>query len=109
MATPRPRAAPSGAGLGRGRFAAAALAGASGPPLLLEELGDLALVGVEEIVVDLRPATPPADSEQRGGVRIALLVEQLLDDGPVALGGEDPLGPVAAQEVDEGLGLGRAV
>src|SRR3954470_3524144 len=109
MATPRPRAAPTGAALGRARPAATELAGASRSPLLLEDLRDLALVGVEEVVVDLRPAAQLADVEQAGGVRITLLVEQTAHHGPVALGGEDPLRPVAAQEVDEGLGLGRAV
>src|SRR5436190_17727836 len=105
MATPRPRAAPAGAARGRARLAAAALAGASRPALLLEDLGDLALLRVEQVVVHLRPAAQAADVEQPGWVGVALLVEQALHHGPVALGGEDPLGGVAVQEAHEVLGL----
>src|SRR4051812_8361462 len=106
MTTPRPRAAPPAPRRTPrpGRERAAWLA-ASGLPLVLEDLGDLALVGVEEVVVDLRPAAELVDLEQPGWVRIGLLVEEARHNRAVAIGGVDLLGCVGAQEVHERLGL----
>src|SRR3954447_17962556 len=107
MTTPRPRAAPPAprriARPGRER----ALLPTRGLPLLLEDLGDLALVGVEEVVVDLGPAAELVDLEQAGRVRVGLLGEQARDHRPVAVGRVDLLGGGGAQVVHERLGLVR--
>src|SRR3954471_11529577 len=105
MTTPRPRAAPPAprriARPGRER----ALLPTRGLPLILEDLGDLALVRVEEVVIDLRPAAELVDLEQAGWVRVGLLVEEARDHWAVAVGRVDLLGRFGAQEVHERLGL----
>src|SRR4051794_4416162 len=104
MTTPRPSAAPGPRRTARRGRDRAGLA-ASGLPLALEDLRDLALVGIEQVVVDLRPAAELADLEQPRRVRVGLLVHQPRHHGAVALRGVDLLGGVASQVVDEGLGL----
>src|SRR4051812_32958109 len=100
MATPRLSAAPPGTPRGSRLGTTAELAAASGLPLLLEDLRDLPLVGVEQVVVHLRPATELADVEQPRRLRELLLVHQPLHHRAVALGGEDLLGTIGHQEVD---------
>src|SRR4051795_1993705 len=65
----------------------------SGDPRRLLDLGDRALVGIEELVVDLRPAAEVADREQplrRRELRL-VLGEDALVDRPVAPVREDLL------------------
>src|SRR4051794_37927594 len=65
----------------------------SGDPRRLLDVGDRALVGIEELVVDLRPAAEVADREQslrRRELRL-VLGEDALVDRPVAPVGEDLL------------------
>src|SRR3954466_2065537 len=65
----------------------------SGDPRRLLDLGDRALVGIEELVVDLRPAAEVADREQplrRRELRLVLGKDGLVDR-PVAPVGEDLL------------------
>src|SRR3954469_14277701 len=65
----------------------------SGDPRRLLDLGDRALVGIEELVVDLRPAAEVADREQplrRRELRL-VLGKDGLRDRPVAPVGEDLL------------------
>src|SRR3954463_9272417 len=81
----------------------------SGDPRRLLDLRDRALVRVEEVVVDLRPAAEVADREQALRRRELGLVgvEDLLVDGPVAPVGERLLGLRRQGEVEERLRLLR--
>src|SRR4029453_17423784 len=95
MASPRLRAAPGmGTALGppladaAGGVAVAALAGLSALPLVLEDLRHDALLGVEELRVDLVPAAELRDVEQVGGGRELVRARRVLNDGPGALAGE---------------------
>src|SRR4051794_527139 len=117
VATPSDSAAdPPGAAAARGRRrktdppAAGAEVRASlgsGDPRRLLDLRDRALVGVEEVVVDLRPAAEVADREEalrRRELRL-VLVEDGLVDGPVAPVGERLLGRGRQGEVEKRLRL----
>src|SRR5688572_26485920 len=95
-APPRRRRARAGR---RGASAVAALAGLSGDSQLLLDLGDLAVLGVEELGGHLVPAAELVDLEELGRGGVALLVGQRLQHGAVALLGEDRLGLLAAEEV----------
>src|SRR3954453_13655105 len=98
MTTPRPRAAPPGMRrAARGPGTERALLAASGLPLVLEDLGDLALVRIEQVVVDLRPAAELVDLEQPRRVRIGLLVHEARHHGAVAMRRVDLLRGVGAQ------------
>src|SRR4051794_37477037 len=81
----------------------------SGDSRRLLDLGDRALVRVEEVVVDLRPAAEVADREEplrRRELRL-VSVEDLPVDGPVAPVGERLLRLRRQGEVEERLGLLR--
>src|SRR3954469_17476584 len=102
MARPRLRAAPGmGTALGTagGAAAAAELAGLSALPLVLEDLRHDALLGVEEIRVDLVPAAELRDVEQllRGGELVR--PRGVLHDRAIALLHEDLLGGRRVEEV----------
>src|SRR3954447_13048226 len=119
VATPSDSAAdPPGAAAARGRRrktdppAAGAEVRASlgsGDPRRLLDLRDRALVRVEEVVVDLRPAAEVADREEALRRRELGLVgvEDLLVDRPVAPVGERLLGLRREREAQERLGLRR--
>src|SRR6185295_486722 len=81
----------------------------SGDPRRLLDLRDRALVRIEEVVVDLRPATEVADREQALRRRELGLVrvEDPLVDGPVAPVGERLLRLRRQREVEERLCLLR--
>src|ERR671910_951917 len=122
MATPRPRAAP---GIGRalgprltgaaggGAASEVASVGGSALPLGLEDLRHDALLGVEEVRVDLVPASELGDLEQAGRRRELVGPLRALHDRAVALADEDLLGLSGVEEVHEALrelgvtGLGR--
>src|SRR5919109_4935090 len=98
---PRPSAAPgNGSAIGR-RPAVCSLAGGSALPLGLEDLGDGAALGVEELVVHLVPAAELADLEPRGGSRELVRAGYALDPRPVPLAHEDLLRLGGVEEVDE--------
>src|SRR4029079_15792272 len=106
MATPRLRAAPGmGTALGTAGGAAtvAWLAGLSALPLVLEDLRHDALLGVEEVRVDLVPAAELRDVEQvlRRGELVR--ARGVLHDRALALAHEDLLGGRCVQEVHEAL------
>src|SRR3954447_6653345 len=81
----------------------------SGDPRRLLDLRDRALVRVEELVVDLRPAAEVADREEALRRRELRLVrgEDRLVDRAVAPVGERLLGVGREREVEERLGLLR--
>src|SRR3954453_6483390 len=108
MTTPRPSAAPPGPRRAA-RGGSARASAASGLPLVLEDLRDLPLVRIEQVVVDLGPATELPDLEQAGGVRVGLLVHETRQHRAVALRRVDLLGGGRAQELDERLGLAGAL
>src|SRR5215211_4002539 len=103
MTTPRLRAAPGSATLDpRGAGAtAASLAGGSGLPLALEDVGDDAALRIEELVVHLAPPAELVDLEQLRRDRVRLRVREARIDGAVALLREDPLCGRAAEEGEE--------
>src|SRR3954469_7080370 len=75
---------------------------------VLLNLDERALLGVEELRHDRVPATELGDLEQaRRSREVARRVS--LDDRPVAVVGEDLLGGVGVEEVDERLGLRRVL
>src|SRR3954462_13077761 len=105
MARPRLRAAP---GMGTaldttGGAAVAWLAGLSALPLVLEDLRHDALLGVEEVRVDLVPAAELRDVEQLARLRELVRAGRVLDHGAIALAHEDLLGGRGVQEVHEAL------
>src|SRR5436190_11913525 len=77
--------------------------------LALLDLGDDALVGIEELVVDLRPPAELGDLEQLRRRRVLRLVHEARDHRAVALCGEDLLRLLGAGEVDERLSRRVAV
>src|SRR3954471_21881672 len=106
MARPRLRAAP---GMGTalettGGAAVAWLAGLSALPLVLEDLRHDALLGVEEVRVDLVPAAELRDVEQVLRRRELVGAGGVLHDRAVALAHEDLLGGRRVEEVHEALG-----
>src|SRR5215218_9568504 len=103
MTTPRLRAAPGSATLDpRGAGAtAASLAGGSGLPLALEDVGDDAALRIEELVVHLAPPAELVDLEQLRRDRVRLRVREARIDGAVALLREDPLCGRAAEEGED--------
>src|SRR5918999_4463088 len=115
MATPRPRTSPgTGSALGPRRTGAAggageavdvALVGGSALPLRLEDLRDDSALRVEELVVDRVPAAELVDLEELGRGREFVGGGRALHDRPIALAGEDLLGLLRVEEVDERLGL----
>src|SRR5215208_2920356 len=113
MATPRPRTSPETgntldtrpAGAAGGGAATASLAGGSALPLGLEDLGDHALLRVEEGVVHLTPATELGDLEELRRRREALAGLGALHYRAVALVREDLLRLRGVEEVNEGLGF----
>src|SRR3954470_11344744 len=112
MARPRLRAAPGmGTALGTAGGAAAvlALAGLSALPLVLEDLRHDALLGVEEVRVDLVPAAELRDVEQVLRRRELVRARRALHDRSVALAHEDLLGGGRVQEVHEALSQLRVV
>src|SRR4029450_9185186 len=95
MASPRLRAAPGmGTALGAagGAAAVASLAGLSALPLVLEDLRHDALLGVEELRVDLVPAAELRDLEQLRRRRELVGARRVLHHRAVALVHEDLLG-----------------
>src|SRR5918994_4960199 len=84
--------------------AVTALAG-RGHPQVAVDLGDRALLGVEEVGVDLVPAAELVDLEERPRRRVCLLVDQVGEDRAVALGGVDLLRLGGHQPVEERLRL----
>src|SRR4051812_32466267 len=121
VATPSDSAAdPPGAAAARGRRrktdppAAGAEVRASlgsGDPRRLLDLRDRALVRVEEVVVDLRPAAQVADGEQalRRGELGGVLLQHGLVDRPVAPLGEALLRGRRQGVAHERLGLGQVL
>src|SRR6185503_15583118 len=106
MATPRLRAAPGiGTTLGTagGAAAVASLAGLSALSLVLEDLRHDALLGVEELGVDLVPSAELRDLEQLRRRRELVGARCALHDRAVALVREDLLSLGRVQEVDEAL------
>src|SRR5438270_11282690 len=81
-------------------------------PQALLDLRHDALVRVEELIRNLRPAAELRDLEQSARRRVAGLVHEARDHGPVAVVGIDPLRLLRMQEVYERLrlvgGLGSA-
>src|SRR3954447_14230889 len=101
MAAPGPSAA-----VGRGGAPAgpprAMVASATRDAQLVLDLGDGAVVGVEELVVDLRPAAEVVDGEQRLLRRELRLVEIRCDNRSVTVVREGLLCRVGVEELDEG-------
>src|SRR4051812_36262956 len=60
-------------------------------PQVLLDRGDRALIRVEELVVDLRPAAELVDLEELLGIRVRGLVHEVRQHRAVALGGVDLL------------------
>src|SRR3954470_8241099 len=87
-----------------GGAAATWLAGLSALPLALEDLRHDALLGVEEVRVDLVPAAELRDVEQVLRRRELVRARSVLHDGAVALVHEDLLGLRRVEEVHEALG-----
>src|SRR3954463_206285 len=107
MTRPRLRAAPGmGTALGAtgGAATVAWLAGLSALPLVLEDLRHDALLGVEEVRVDLVPAAELHDVEQVLRRRELVRAGRVLDDRAVALAHKDLLGRGRVQEIHEALG-----
>src|SRR5918995_4227327 len=69
------------------------------------DLGDRAVLGIEELGRDLLPAAEFLDREQAGrlGELLGELIEHRLVDGPVSALGEQPLPFLGEEEVDERL------
>src|SRR3954468_163928 len=109
IAIPSPSAlAPPGVTRGTRRAARAVTASlGSGDPRVLLDGGHRALVGIEELVVDLAPVTEVADGEQAAGGRELrrVLAQDRLVHGPVAPVGELLLGRRGEGVVEERLGL----
>src|SRR3954467_6566929 len=109
---PRPSAAPEGRGtltsIDRGAEAAVALL-LSRDSLGLLDVDQVALVGVEELVRDLRPAAELVDLEQAARRRVLDLVHQALHDRAVPIARVDLLRLLGVQEVQERLCGGLAV
>src|SRR5512132_4441361 len=109
VATPSPSAlAPLAATRGERRAVRAVSASlGSGDPRVLLDRRDRALVGIEELVVDLAPPPEVADGEQatRSGELALVLVEHRLVDRPVAPVGELLLRGGGQGVVHERLGL----
>src|SRR3954449_2502891 len=107
-AAPRPSAAPEGrgtlAGKARGTRAAVALLG-SRDSLRLLDVDQVALVRVEELVRDARPASELVDLEQLRRGRELRLVDQRGHHRAVALARVDLLRVAGPQEVQERLGI----
>src|SRR3954451_13046386 len=105
MARPRLRAAPGmGTALGTtGRAAVAWLAGLSALPLVLEDLRHDALLGVEEVRVDLVPAAELRDVEEGRRGREPVRARSVLHDRAVALVDEGLLGGRCVEKVHEAL------
>src|SRR5262245_29738034 len=89
------------AGRGRGRLSARVLS--SAPVAPLDPRHD-PRARIEELLVDLRPAAEPLDREHAGRIREAESLGRAAEHRPVAVLGEDHLGGLRAQEVDEGSG-----
>src|SRR3954470_12615517 len=100
MVTPGPSAADS-RGRGTGRPPRARVASATRDAQLVLDLGDGAVVRVEEVLVHGRPATEVGNGEQRLRVRELRLVEIRSDHRAVAVLGEGLLRGVGVEEVDE--------
>src|SRR3954463_16715689 len=103
MARPRLRAAPGrGTPLDTtGGAAVAWLAGLSALPLVLEDLRHDALLGIEELRIDLVPTAELRDVEQVLGRGELVCARGVLHDRAVALLHEDLLGLRRVQEVHE--------
>src|SRR3954463_15996518 len=93
----------TGLGTAGGAAAVVALAGFSALPLVLEDLRHDALLGVEEVRVDLVPAAELRDVEQFARLRELVRGGRVLHDGAVALAYEDLLGGRRVEEVHEAL------
>src|SRR4051812_38483744 len=100
MVTPGPSAADS-RGRATGRPPRARVASATRDAQRVLDLGDGAVVRVEEGLVDRRPAAEVRDGEQRLRVRELRLVEVRRDDRAVAVLRERLLCGVGVEEVDE--------
>src|SRR5918994_790474 len=108
QATERPPATSGPAAISacrRGRRPATVALPGSGHPQVALDVGHRALLGVEELGVDLVPAAELVDLEQVLGGRVGALVDQLREHRAVALGGEDLLRRLGAEPVDERLRL----
>src|SRR4051812_9032113 len=106
MTSPRLRAAPGmGTALGtaRGATAVAWLAGLSALSLVLEDLRHDAVLGVEELRVDLVPAAELRDLEQLRRRRELVCARGVLHHRAEALVHEDLLGLGRVEEVHERL------
>src|SRR3954451_2711566 len=108
MAAPGPSAAVS-RGSATGRPPRAMVASATRDAQLVLDLGDGAVVGVEELVVDLRPAAEVVDGEKRLRRRELRLVEVRCDNRAVPVVRERLLRLVGVEELDEGLRGSRSV
>src|SRR6188474_2079325 len=113
MTTPRPRAAPGiGTALGPrltgaaggGAATDAPLVGGSALSLVLEDLRHDAVLGVEEVRVDLVPAAELRDVEQVRRLRELVRARRVLHNRAIALAHEDLLGLGGVEEVHERLG-----
>src|SRR3954453_12523533 len=87
----------------------AAVSAIGGDAELLLDVGDDGVVGIEELVVHLLPATQVVDREEPLGRREPLRVDERLHDGPVALRREDLLGLGRLDELEERGGLLRVL
>src|SRR4051794_29546386 len=86
---------------GARRGAGSVAASAGGDTELPLDLGHLALVGVEELIVDLRPAAELGDREQPRRARVFAGVQFAFEHWAVPVVGEDPLRRRGVQEVHE--------
>src|SRR4051794_34132103 len=95
------------ANLRRGRLATAAASATGALTDAVLDLGDGAVRGVEELRVDLGPATERVDGEQARGSRELRLVQIRSHDRAVALAREDLLRRVGVEELHEVVREGR--
>src|SRR4051794_35492110 len=100
MVTPGPSAADS-RGRATGRPPRARVASATRDAQLILDLGDGAVVRVEEVLVHRRPTAEVVDGEQRLRVRELRLVEVRSDDRSVSVLREGLLRGVGVEEVHE--------
>src|SRR3954451_6796127 len=103
IATPRPSAAPLGSGAARGpagRGPAVSSLGGGDTEALLDG-GHHAVVRVEELLRDRRPAAELLDREQGLRHRELVRARRALHDGPVGLLREDPLRLRRVEELHE--------